>query len=117
MPGGFEVSVVGVSFEGRQDILARLYDRQRDGVTIVPSLKRWPDNPYDANAIAVHVTAPGETVQIGYIPKALAATLAPRMDAGEDIRATRVLVICGGDATRVVFGARIDIETPPKEAS
>ena len=38
-----------------------------------------PDNPHDANAIAVHV--PGG-LQVGWVPRELAAELAPELDAG-----------------------------------
>jgi HIRAN domain len=42
-------------------------------------LRRNPENPHDPNAIAVH--ADGE--QLGWVPRELAAELAPRLDAGE----------------------------------
>jgi HIRAN domain len=41
-------------------------------------LRRDPDNPHDENAIAVH--ARGE--QVGWVPRELAAELAPELDAG-----------------------------------
>ena len=41
-------------------------------------LCRDPDNPHDPNAIAVHA---GE--QVGWVPRELAAELAPKLDAGE----------------------------------
>ena len=42
-------------------------------------LRRDPGNEHDPNAIAVH--AGGE--QVGWVPRELAAELAPRLDAGE----------------------------------
>lgn len=49
--------VAGVTFEGRQAHLARLTGKEP--VRIVPE----PENPYDPNALAVHVAiAPGEVV-------------------------------------------------------
>jgi hypothetical protein len=47
-------------------------------------LRRDPANPHDPNAIAVH--APGGE-QVGWVPREIAAELAPRMDAGEPLAA------------------------------
>jgi hypothetical protein len=44
------------------------------------TLRRDPANDYDPNAIAVDA-ATGE--QLGFVPRELAAQLAPRLDAGE----------------------------------
>jgi hypothetical protein len=43
-------------------------------------LRRDAGNPHDANAIAVHAAA-GE--QVGWVPRALAADIAPGLDAGD----------------------------------
>jgi hypothetical protein len=43
-------------------------------------LRRDPGNPHDAGAIAVHVPG-GE--QVGWVPRELAAQLAPELDAGQ----------------------------------
>jgi hypothetical protein len=43
-------------------------------------LRRDPDNPHDPNAIAVHA---GHE-QVGWVPRELAAELAPRLDGGAD---------------------------------
>ena len=43
-------------------------------------LRRDPGNPHDANAIAVHL--PGGA-QVGWVPREIAAELAPALDAGE----------------------------------
>ncbi len=43
-------------------------------------LRRDADNAHDANAIAVHASAGGE--QVGWVPRELAAELAPDLDAG-----------------------------------
>src|SRR5882672_5254648 len=48
------VKVAGVSFEGRQEHLARL--NGREPVRLVPE----PKNPYDANAIGVHIAVDGK---------------------------------------------------------
>ena len=44
-------------------------------------LRRDPDNPHDPNAIAVHPAGGGE--QLGWVPRELAAELAPELDAGQ----------------------------------
>lgn len=68
------VKVVGVAFEDRQNIIARL--KGNEPVRLV----REKQNQYDPNAIAVYVTCENaEVCQIGYLPKGLAADLAPLM--------------------------------------
>jgi hypothetical protein len=42
-------------------------------------LRREADNPHDANAIAVH----GGGAHLGFVPRELAAEIAPSLDAGE----------------------------------
>lgn len=112
MPNTIEVGVAGVTFEGRQAVLAQLHQTQESGVALAGQLRRESDNPYDPNAVRVYV---GEK-HVGYIPKALAAHLAARMDAGEALPVVKATVIRGGDANKVTFGARIHIEMPVKEA-
>ncbi len=58
----------------------------RPGMAAV--LAREPDNPRDHRAIAVWVQVPGGWWRIGYLERAVAARLAPRMDDGEEVRAT-----------------------------
>jgi hypothetical protein len=43
-------------------------------------LRRDPDNPHDPNAIRVHPDDGGD--QLGWVPRELAAELAPELDAG-----------------------------------
>jgi hypothetical protein len=64
--------LAGVTFNGRQAVIARLYA----GEEIL--LKREPFNSYDHNAISVE-RQNGE--QIGYINRFLALTLVPFFDA------------------------------------
>ncbi len=45
-------------------------------------LRREPDNPRDPWAIAVWVPAPSGPWRIGYLERAVAARLAPRLDVG-----------------------------------
>ena len=103
----FEFSVVGVTFEGRQDLLAKLYAIQEKGDTVLAGrLKREMENRFDPNAVAVEV----EANQVGYIPKSLAAKLAARIDTGESIDVVGVRIIKGDKDERTVYGARIDVE-------
>jgi single-stranded-DNA-specific exonuclease len=64
--------VVGVTFNGRQTVIARLFA----GEEIL--LKREPTNQYDRNAIRVERN---DGQQIGYINRYLAAILAQFFDA------------------------------------
>jgi single-stranded-DNA-specific exonuclease len=70
----FFTKIVGVSFEGRQDVVAGL----SEGLAL--RFERQPDNEFDANAIAVHAGA----LQLGFLKKEIAKHLAPRIDAGID---------------------------------
>ncbi len=73
----FHTKIAGVSFEGRQDVIAGL----RAGAPL--ELLRQPDNPHDPNAIAVHYG----TLQLGFFNRRLAAHIAPLIDAGARYRA------------------------------
>src|SRR6185312_7413733 len=85
----FHTKIAGVSFEGRQDVLAGL----REGVEL--DLRREPNNAYDSNAIAVHYG----NLQLGYVKRGIAAHIAPIIDAGERYRA-RVASLTGGGADK-----------------
>ena len=113
-----EIGVVGVTFEGRQGVLASLYQEQEQNVPIAGMLQRKPDNRYDANAIRVLVATPTQGQHVGYVPRDLAAKLAPRLDAGEVAQVTGVRIIRGDHDHRVTYGARIDaqFESSEKEA-
>jgi hypothetical protein len=101
--------VAGVSFEGRQDVIAKLHGDEP--CRIVPE----PSNPYDKNALAIHVAvAPGEIRHVGFIPRDLSAQIAPFLE-GEQVMCT-LLEITGGFETqngeRAALGLRIRIEIP-----
>ena len=84
----FHTKLAGVSFEGRQDVIAGLHA----GAPL--ELRRQADNPHDSNAIAVHY---GQ-LQLGFFNKRLAAHIAPLMDAGARYGA-RVASLTGGSST------------------
>ena len=81
----FHTKLAGVSFEGRQDVIAGLHA----GAPL--ELRRQADNPHDSNAIAVHY---GQ-LQLGFFNRRLAAHIAPLMDAGARYGA-RVASLTGG---------------------
>lgn len=81
------VAVVGVSFvPGYPDNLYALVDHDRAvqsrGERLAAILVRRPDNPYDANAVEVHIPALGRMAMIGHVDRDNAARLAPHLDAG-----------------------------------
>lgn len=62
--------VVGVTFEGRQDILNRFYGRYAYGKKYGVRLFKEDDNQYDSNAVGVELeTSPNVYEMVGYIPK------------------------------------------------
>jgi single-stranded-DNA-specific exonuclease len=84
----FHTKIAGVSFEGRQDVIAGL----RAGAQL--TLARQPDNPYDRNAIAVYYG----NLQLGFVNKSIAAHVAPLIDAGARYRA-RIASLTGGPSS------------------
>lgn len=107
--------VVGVTFEGRQEIIELM------SITDLIQLRPEPQNQYDENAIAVWVAFPPESgmenAQIGYLPKEIAAQVAPHMD-GEYFIGT-VDEINGGflkwDGSNASYGVIVRVELPHVE--
>lgn len=103
----FHTKLAGVSFEGRQDVIAGLHA----GAAL--ELHRRPENPYDANAIAVHYG----NLQLGFFNKRLAAHIAPLIDAGARYIA-RIASLTGADGAGKHRGVNIFVERqsgPPSE--
>lgn len=94
----FPTKVVGVSFEGRQDVVAGLTPGHELELT------RRPDNPVDPNAIAVHYGA----MQLGFLRKQIARHLAPLIDGG--IRYTARIEHVTGGRDGKNFGVNIRVE-------
>jgi single-stranded-DNA-specific exonuclease len=88
----FHTKVMGVSFEGRQDIIAGL----RVDTELV--LERQPQNEFDPNAIAVRYGA----LQLGFVRKQIAKHLAPLIDGGARYRARVESLTGGGEKNRGV---------------
>jgi hypothetical protein len=70
--------IAAVAGAGQHHADALFGDAVRPGQPLL--LRRDPDNPHDANAIQVHPAGGGE--QVGWVPRELAAELAPELDAG-----------------------------------
>jgi single-stranded-DNA-specific exonuclease len=101
--------VAGVSFEGRQAIIDKMTGREP--IRLIPE----PTNQFDKNAIGVWtVLADGTKAQIGFVPRDLAAKIAPLID-GEQVMA-RLVALTGGFETwegeTAALGLRIEIEIP-----
>src|SRR5882672_5355424 len=100
--------VAGVTFENRQAHIAKLSGGEV--CKIIPE----PENAYDRNALAVHV-AHGDTIyHVGYVPREIAALVAPHLD-GESVLA-RVVEVVGGFTTNddqtAFLGLRVAVEFP-----
>lgn len=79
--------VSGVTFGKRQKAIEHLTHYRPELVKI--SLCRDTRNAYDKNAVAVIATVQGKgSYTMGYIPKTLAAFLAPLMDSGKRVYST-----------------------------
>jgi hypothetical protein len=74
---GAGLHVAGVAGAGRHHADALQSDAAAPGRPLI--LRRDAANPYDGNAVAVE-TASGE--RLGFVPRELAAELAPQLDAG-----------------------------------
>jgi HIRAN domain-containing protein len=72
------LKVAGVAGAGQFHAEALQSDAVAPGEPL--ELRRDPDNPHDPNAIAVHPKDGGE--QVGWVPREIAAELAPDLDAG-----------------------------------
>lgn len=79
------VGVVGVTFVPYYPTNLHLLADITTGLTderLPVILVRNPANPYDANAVEIHIPALGEMAMIGHVPRDQAARLAPLMDSG-----------------------------------
>lgn len=85
----FDIAVVGISFQpaypGNMFELERInFIAEQRGERVPVVFLREPDNPHDANCVAIHCPALGETMGLlGKIPRGVAARLAPELDDGQ----------------------------------
>lgn len=100
----FFTKVVGVTFEGRQDVIGGL------AVGSPLELRREPENPYDPNAVAVFFGA----LRIGFLRKEIARRLAPKFDAGERYRA-EIGSLTGGGTRSLGVNLFVRRDCPPRE--
>lgn len=92
----FHTKLAGVTFDGRQELIARL----EPGVPL--RVVREPDNPHDPCAVAL--VEPYGT-RVGYLNRRLAAVLAPAIDAGGDYDA-EIAELTGGTEGRA-YGVNV----------
>ena len=99
------VRVAGVTFNNRQQLLAALSGRQA-----VVKLARESDNSNDINAVSVWVFADGTRgyYKIGYLPKLVAATIAPLLDKGRDLKPA-AFTVTGNSKEGFNLGARFSL--------
>lgn len=97
------VKVAGVTYEGRQAYLAAL--KGDEPCRIIAE----PDNPFDANALAVHIAMhDGNVRHCGFVPRDLAARIAPLLE-GEPLMVKIDRVLGGGDFN---YGLLLSVELP-----
>ena len=78
------VKLTGVVFENAQETIRKFGCKDINSF----ALMREPENPYDPNAIRVHLGG----LFLGYVPRHIAKELAPQMDAGKKLQAFFVQV-------------------------
>lgn len=77
-------SVVGVTFENRQEILSDFFKTYRHGGKYNVKLVHEADNQYDSNAVAVHLeVSEGIFKGVGYISRQENKALSQSVDAGK----------------------------------
>ena len=102
-----ESKVAGVTFGNRQRAIERLAKYSAEDITM--TLAREPDNARDGNAVAVHAEVRGKGLYcMGYLPRALAAFIAPLLDANKPVGAF-FRGIRGMDAPYMNYGLRIEV--------
>lgn len=86
----YNSKIVGVTFEGRQEVIAMLSGDEPLRV------RREPENKYDPRAVAVDVEIAETWKPIGYIAKDKNKDIAAAMDAGNDVDIS-IASLTGGD--------------------
>ncbi len=102
----FHTKLAGVTFEGRQDVVARL----EPGEPL--RLVRQPDNEYDPNACALFDP---RGAQVGFFNRRLAEALAPAIDTGAAYDVT-VTDVTGGDGDKGL-GVNVLVSRGPTDAA
>lgn len=99
--------VSGVTYGKRQQAIEHLSHYRPEDIRI--SLYRDRTNTYDSNAVAVIATVRNKgAYTMGYLPKALAAFIAPLMDTGRTVK-SRLAGIRGTDEPYLNYGLGIEV--------
>lgn len=105
----YHSKLVGVTFEGRQEVISTL--RGKEPLRV----RREKDNKYDPKAVAVDVYKNDEWLPIGYIAKDKNTDISEALDAGETVFISIGSLTGGGDKA---YGVNISLEykmAPAKE--
>ena len=97
----YNSKLVGVTFEGRQDVIKVL-----NGDELI-RVRREADNKYDKNAVAVDVQFGEDWAPIGYIAKDKNEDIAAALDAGKEVFIGIASLTGGGDKS---YGVNTEIE-------
>ena len=103
-----QTKLAGVTFDGRQGYLYAV----RNAPVVYLVLRREKNNEHNANAVAV-IAAFGKNrkelkhAHIGYLPKDLAAQMAPALDAGLKTRVRGFSIYGGGQGRNLGCAIRI----------
>jgi single-stranded-DNA-specific exonuclease len=100
----FPTKIVGVSFDGRQNVAAGLTPGHE------LELRRQADNPVDPNAIAVYYG----NLQIGFLRKQIAKHVAPLIDGGIRYTARIEHVTGGKDGKNYGVNIRVERDRAPR---
>lgn len=96
----YKSKIVGVTFEGRQDVIKVLEGSEPLRV------RREQDNQYDANAVAVDVMFGEEWAPIGYIAKDKNQHIANLLDANKDVNIAIASITGGGSKS---YGVNVTV--------
>lgn len=99
----FRTKVAGVTFEGRQDAIKSAKRAEVLDMHARFKLRREPDNEYDHNAVAVDA----DGAPIGFLPRDIAAQVAPVMDAGGKTRCWEPIFVQAGKTIDVTVKVRV----------
>ena len=104
-----ETPVAGVTQGRRQEALEHLTHYKASDVRVY--LCRDKRNPHDGSAVAVVVSVAGSgSYCMGYLPRPLAALIAPLMDAGKVVQSA-FKGVCGAFSPFACYGLSIQIIT------
>ena len=100
-------NVAGVTYGKRQKAIERLSHYRTADISV--QLVRDTNNAFDVNAVAVYFTVRGKgSYCMGYIPKVMAAFIAPLMDKGKAIT-SKFKEIRGMYQPYMNYGLRIEV--------